>query len=370
MRYNSTDIIEVGSVTSGTSAQFVGFNTKTGKKGIYKENGCILGMDDDDVREKIASELLTSAGIETASIDLVYDENTGNPAYFSNYIIEDNEELVTPDIYGCESSEPNPIDNICDRYIQGVRKLTSDEKFVEESRKNFYKYTYVCCLMDSYDIKPDNLPVGRNKETGELFISPYFDFGTAFHEEHKSSTLYDMSGDEIMESLFQNGSSYISDIVNEVNSKLTPDKIEEIFASDYVVERFDSQTIETMKTRVLSQIEKSKELQMSKEEINVEKTTGIKGFINNIKNKFTALIGKIKGTKMLGEPADLEYEDKEKLAALGYSSVAEMNADDPEAELYKSLTEGTNLPEEVAEYDLTNEGQDTLTVETRKVEDR
>jgi len=249
IRYSSDDIIEVGRLTSGTSAQFIGYNTKTGRKGIYKENGCILGIDNDDIREKLSADILSSLGIATASIDLVCDEETGQNTYFSNYIIDDNEELITPDMIGCESNSPNSIDNMCDRYVQGVRKLTNDEQFIEASRKNFYQYTYMCCMLDCYDIKPDNLPLVYNRETNMLSIAPYFDFGTAFCPEHKSAPIYEMSTDEMLESLYKNNYEDIKDIVHKVNSELTPEKINELFSSDYISETLDQKEIDKIKER-------------------------------------------------------------------------------------------------------------------------
>jgi len=306
LRYSSNDIVEVGRLTSGTSAQFIGYNIKTGKKGIYKANGCILGIENDDIREKLSSDILSTIGVSTASIDLIFDEQTGQNTYFSNYVISDSEELVAPDNNGCESESPNPIENMCERYLQGVRKLTNDEQFIEAARKNFYQYTYLCCMLDCYDIKPDNLPLVYNKESNMLSMAPYFDFGTAFYPEHKYAAIYEMSTDEILVSLFDSGYEGIKDIVHKVNTELTPEKISELFSSEYVTENLGKDEIDKIRTRFMSQIEKSR-----------------------------------------------EYEDKYKLKSLGYDSVADMNADDQGAEMFKRLHADTYPPQapEIVEYD-------------------
>ena len=349
IRYSSNDILEVGRLTSGTSAQFIGYNTKTGRKGIYKENGCVLGIDNDDVREKLSSEILSSLGVDAASIDLVRDEETGQNAYFSNYIIEDNEELVTPDIMGCESEAPNPIDNMCERYIQGVGKLTNDEQFIEAVRKNFYQYTYMCCMLDCYDMKPDNLPLVYNRETNMLSIAPYFDFGTAFFPEHKSTPIYEMSTDEMLESLFNNNYEDIKDIVHKVNTKLTPEKIIELFGSDYVNETLGQDEIDKIRARFMSQVEKSRDMEFSREQVNTKHPKGIGMFFRNIKDRISSLLNRGKDVKMLGEQVDTNYEDKEKLARLGYT----MNVDDPEAKMFAHLQNNTYPPQatEVVDYD-------------------
>ena len=352
-RYSSSDIIEVGRLTSGTSAQFIGYNTATGRKGIYKENGCVLGIDNDDIREKLSSDILGLLGVDAASIDLVSDEESGRNTYFSNYIIGDNEELVAPNMLGCESDSQNPIENTCDRYIQGVRKLTNDEQFIEAARKNFYQYTYMCCMLDCYDIKPDNLPLVYNKETNMFSIAPYFDFGTAFCPEHKSGSIYETSTDEMLESLYKNNYDDIKDIAHKVNTELTPEKISELFGSDYVTENLGQDEIDKIRTRFMSQVEKSREMELSREQVNTKQPKGIGMFFRNIKDRISSILHRQKDVKMLGEQTDRRYEDKEKLAQLGYSSVAEMNADDPEAAMFAHLQENTyslQSPEVVA-YD-------------------
>lgn len=341
-RYSSKDILEVGKLNSGTSAQFIGYNIRTGKKGIYKENGCVLGINNDDIREKLSSDILRFIGVNVASIDLVRDDETGQNTYFSNYIIGDNEELVTPDVFGCESESKNPLENMCDRYLQGVKKLTNDEQFIEASRKNFYQYTYICCMLDCYDIKPDNLPLVYNGETNMISIAPYFDFGTAFYPEHKSSPIYEMSTDEMLDSLFINNYDDIKDIVHKVNNELTPEKIDELFSRDYVSETLDETEIEKIKNRFISQVEKSKEKELSIEQIKTKQPKGIGMFFRNIKDRISLLLNRDKTIKMIGKES---HEDKEKLAKLGYSSVAEMNADDPEATMFARLHGNTYPPQ-------------------------
>ena len=356
-RYSSNDILEVGRLTSGTSAQFIGYNTRTGRKGIYKENGCVLGIDNDDIREKLSSDILSSLGVAAANIDLVRDEETGKNTYFSNYIIGDNEELVAPDMMGCESESKNPIENMCNRYVQGVRKLTNDEKFIEASRKNFYQYTYMCCMLDCYDIKPDNLPLVYNRETNMLSMAPYFDFGTAFCPEHKSAPIYEMSTDEMLESLYKNNYEDIKDIAHKVNTELTPKRISELLGSDYVTETLGQDEIDKIRTRFISQVEKSREMELSREQVNTKQPKGIGVFLRNIKDRISLLFNRGKDVKMLGEQTNTNYEDKEKLAKLGFKSVAEMNEHDDDAkEASKMLThlqENTYPPQapEVVAYD-------------------
>ena len=50
---------------------------------------------------------------------------------------------------------------------------------------------------------------------------------------------------------------------------------------------------------------------------------------------------------------------------MGYSSVEAMNKDDKEAEMYKTLTEGTYPPDEISSYDIEQGEQKEQTIITR-----
>lgn len=301
-RFKSQDIVEIGRLHSGTSAQFIGYNTRTNKKGIYKENGCILGIDNDDIREKLSSDILRTLEIPCADIDLVYDEQNNRNSYFSNYIIEDNEELIVPDTSGLEGSSKDPIDNLYERYIGGVRKLTTDEQALASARKNFYSYTYMCCILDSYDIKPDNLPLVHNKETSALYPAPWFDFGTAFCKDHKSAPIYEMSTDKMMESLFKNHYEDIKEVVGKVNTTLTQDKLNELFSNEYLIETFSEGEIKKIRSRLDSQIAKSKGLEIITSK--GRSPNKFKSFILSIKSKLGNIFNKDKHKQL---PEDTTY---------------------------------------------------------------
>ena len=129
------------------------------------------------------------------------------------------------------------------------------------------------------------------------------------------------------------------------------EKINEMMSSDYVLESLNEEQIEQIKARLLSQVAKSKELQISKEQLTKGKENGFLTIFKNIKNRISSIFNNRKNIKALNGQIDSSYEDKEKLAALGYSSVAEMNADDKEAEMFKILNENKYPPEDVIAYD-------------------
>lgn len=345
-RFNREDITKVDEIHEGTAAAFIGLNTKTGRKGIYKENGCMIGISNEDIREKLASEIIHAVGIDCADIDLVYDENSQQNACFSNYIIADDEKLVTPLVEHTNDSSENRIESYFNDYANGIKQLDSDENLIKACKKNYYNYTYMCCLIDCYDLKADNLPLVYNKSTGKYRPSPWFDFGTAFKPDsiQRQAFFTELSTDEVMENLFKDNYEDIKDIAAKVTFSLTPEKIDEIFNNDYVLKGLDKSEIDRMKARILGQIEKTRKLELLREQDGKEYPKRIKTFFKNIKDRFSLLFNKSKNNKSLTSGGD---ENKEKIAEQDYSSVA----DDKEAEMFNFLQSSKYPPEKVITYD-------------------
>lgn len=285
-RYSSDNIVKIGKLTPGTYATVIGLNTQTGRKGIYKENGYIMGIDNNDIREKLASEILNTVGIKCADIDLVYDEATLESSCFSNYVIEDNEELVTPAVRDINyHGSEDKIEYFFQKYIEGVKEFSTDENLLKDCRKNFYNYTYMSCILDSYDLKAEHLPLVYNQDTNSYKTSPWFDFGTAFYFGNQNEFFKEMGSREVMSSLFEKHYEDIKDISTTVHTTLTPKKINELFSSNYLDELDASERIQ-MQARIMSQIEKSKELEQNLDAPKLTKIGKFKAFMNEFKNIF------------------------------------------------------------------------------------
>ena len=99
--------------------------------------------------------------------------------------------------------------------------------------------------------------------------------------------------------------------------------------------------------------------------------TKSKKWTHKIKEMFSKVFGRKKNVKLLDEgmAKDIETEDREKLAKLGYSSVEAMNKDDKEAEMFAFLQGNTNSKEEVINYYINSEEQRQINQEERTVEE-
>ena len=83
-----------------------------------------------------------------------------------------------------------------------------------------------------------------------------------------------------------------------------------------------------------------------------------KKWTHKIKEMFSKVFNRKKDVKMLDEGKTInqyDYEDKEKLAKLGYSSVEAMNKDDKEAEMFAFLAGNTYTNEEIDKNYITRE---------------
>lgn len=304
-RYNKSDIEFIDFCNLGTAADFIGRNKITDKKGIYKKNGCMLGVTNEDVREKLASQIISKLEIDCAQIDLVYDIEINKNACFSNYIINDEEEiLVEPTISNVNSKKNDKVENFVENYLLGVAKISNNKEFLKECRDNLYRYIYTSCIIDSYDLKGDNIPIIQNVKTNKFRVCPWFDFGVAFKEDaiQKKQIFSELSSDTILDLLYSNHYDKIKSISDKVNEVFTNEEIEEIFSQDYIQETFQKEELEKIKNRFINQIEKSNKLKEEKSLQLQEKKNDKNGLVNifdKLKQRMLGLKNIFSGQKSL-----------------------------------------------------------------------
>lgn len=289
-RYNRSDFEFIDTIDEGTSASFIGRNKITGRKGIYKDNGCMLKISNEDVREKLANDILNLLDIKCAQIDLIYDEQLGQNACFSNYVIDDEERLIEPKIYKIKDDSKDCTTNFINGYLKGVQDITKDINFSKSVKKNLCEYLYISCIIDSYDIKSDNIPIVENMISGEKRICPWFDFGIAFKENafQKKGIFNDISSDEVLNELFNNYYNEIFDISTKVKNRLSKRQLNDILSQNYIEESFSKEEIDEIKNRLEHQVQKSNQIKskMSKSE---NKFLQNNSFIDNIKQKLLGI---------------------------------------------------------------------------------
>ncbi|MDD2376058.1 MAG: hypothetical protein PHD15_00140 [Clostridia bacterium] len=254
-RLNKSDLLVVNSsMTKGTAAVFMGINKLNSKKGIYKINGCMLGIYNEDVREKLASDVFKKVGIPSADIDLVYDEETNENSCFSNYIIDENEELISPELHAYSEDALNSVQKYIEEYCQIVRKMDGvTENKIPEIRKNLAKMLYMDCVIDHYDRKEDNMELVCDKETGKYKrTSSWYDYGVAFERGslQKNGIFRNLKNEEVMKGLFENYFEDIEDLYKTTKEQLTPKSINSLLTQEYCTDSLSEYQIEEIKNNL------------------------------------------------------------------------------------------------------------------------
>ena len=79
-RLNIDELINIDKsyTKDGTAAMYLATNPYNNKEGILKQNGCMCGIENEDLREKLASVILNICGVDSAIIELCQDKDNNN----------------------------------------------------------------------------------------------------------------------------------------------------------------------------------------------------------------------------------------------------------------------------------------------------
>ena len=122
-RININELIKVDNVDffrdhDGTSVKYLAYNPHNGRTGILKENGCVLGIENEDLREKLASIILNLCGVKTANIELMQDDN-GKNYCFSYNVLEDKKQSAHREVMKIleQYDDRNEIKNLLNELV-------------------------------------------------------------------------------------------------------------------------------------------------------------------------------------------------------------------------------------------------------------
>lgn len=336
-RVKKDNLIPENSImTKGTSAEFIGVNKLNNRKGIHKQNGCMLGVYHEDVREKLASQIFDMLRIPHADIELIYDDKTKENSCFSYYIINDNEKLEspTPNKYDPESvkSVQNYINNYCES-VKSIEGITEED--IPAIKKNLAQMLYMDCILDHYDRKDDNMELVVDKDTGKYIrTSPWYDYGVAFQREslQQNGIFQALDNKEVMQQLFENYFDDIQDLHKNVKENITPKYIKELLHQEYCIDTlgdgFTKEIEDNINMRVeqaekMYNIENEKKieeakLQKQEETVNAQnqiaeyKPNFFQRIINKVKEKFTSKKSKIDNKEEIFTVQNENIEDSKK----------------------------------------------------------
>ena len=188
---------------------------ETKKTGFYKENGCMIGANnDEDLRELLASKNL-------------------------------------------EKVQNKPINNIKDFINNDLEKIWSipnmTAKSLNERQEYILQYLFVSAIISNTDIKMDNMFMIQNKQTEEFRNPEYYDMGIAFIENEERKFFGKFSSKQIIEQLYEQYYIYIEPLGKAIQENLQEEDIEKIMG-EKIFNEFSPEIKEEIKNQLLEKV--------------------------------------------------------------------------------------------------------------------
>jgi len=233
---------ETGQLIDGTSTLYFAVNPYNDRSGVLKQNGCVLGVDNEDLRERLASQILNLCGVPCANIELMIDD-AGKHYCFSYNVLQENEiHIQLPQVVIKQNDDKekmfldymNEIFNSCNNL---------PNKSIEIKNRLLQIY-FMDLIIDHYDRKLSNCKIIYNKLTGEYKAPIAYDYGVAFNSNsHQKGDLYSyFTNEEIMYYMLKNYYKELENTINNIFCILTDENIDLILNNE-IYEALDIELI-------------------------------------------------------------------------------------------------------------------------------
>lgn len=242
-------------IKDGTAALYLALNPKNNRTGVLKENGCMLGIYGEDLREKLASELLNLCNIPCADVDLFVDDNQSQYC-FSYNVLKENEQHI------CLSTNSINVENkskeeIFKCYMESISAsiislpgITRQEYL--EIRKRIIELYFFDLIIDHYDRKSDNHKVIYDV-TNKKYKAPIaYDYGVAFNPSsvQKNGLFFYLNNEETMNFLLKNYFSELKELIANIRIKLSDKKLTELLSDPEYKSLNSNEIIKQIKSRI------------------------------------------------------------------------------------------------------------------------
>lgn len=236
-RQNIKELININNdfVKDGTAAMYLALNPKNNKTGILKENGCMLGIYEEDLREKLASELLNLCDIPCASIDLFTDDNKNNYC-FSYNVLKENEKhicLATPFVVDEGKSKKEIFECYMENTFASIISLPGiTQKEYLEIRQRIIELYFVDLIIDHYDRKNDNHKIIYDVNSKKYKAPIAYDYGAAFNPNsiQKHGLFFYLSNEDVMLFLLKNYFFELKDLVLKIRKTLNEQALTKVLS--------------------------------------------------------------------------------------------------------------------------------------------
>lgn len=248
--------IDYSFIKDGTSAMYLATNPHNNRSGILKENGCMLGVDNEDLREKLASTIISICGLDTADIELCIDDN-GNKYALSYNVLKENQKHIALSSFTITSTDKEEI------WKEYIRKISNSimclpqinlEQY-SDIRKRILELHFMDLIIDHYDRKVDNNKIIYDTNTKKYLPSIGYDYGSAFnpHSHQKNGIFFYLTNEEVMQFLIKFHYNDLQFLINNTRTTLN-DNILNLILSQEEYQELDTNTIHNQIRQRINQL--------------------------------------------------------------------------------------------------------------------
>lgn len=210
----------------------------------------------EDLRELLASNVLSTIGFPHADIVLICDDKgtyshnleEHHNGCFSINVLKENEEFIA-----LQLKESRSVSEFIENDLAQISTLPNITPEVIERRKIYLaQWLYSSAILSNTDLKYNNCQIIHNKKTGGYRNPEYYDSGLSFISSHRH--FFDKKdSNEVLKELYKDYAVEIFPLAQETEKKLTPEKVNELLTNP-VYESFGNETkkqiIEGLNNRV------------------------------------------------------------------------------------------------------------------------
>lgn len=223
LNINELTNIDTSFVKDGTAAMYLATNPYNNKSGVLKENGCMIGINHEDLREKLASTIINLCGIECADIELCIDDN-GNKYCLSYNVLKEGQKHIELNSHTLSSVDK---EEIWKEYIKKISNsiMCLPQITLEEYQKiktRILEIIFMDLIIDHYDRKVNNSKIIYDTNTKKYLPSIGYDYGSAFnpYSHQKNGIFFYLTNEEVMQFLIKYHCQEIIFLINNVRETL------------------------------------------------------------------------------------------------------------------------------------------------------
>jgi len=255
LNINELTNIDYSFVKDGTAAMYLATNPHNNRSGILKENGSMLDIDNEDLREKLASTIISMCGLDTADIELCIDDK-GNKYTLSYNVLKENQKHIALSSFIITSTDKEEI------WKEYMRKISNSIMCLPQInleqysniRKRILELHFMDLIIDHYDRKADNNKIIYDENTKQYLPPIGYDYGMAFNPNNKNGIFCFLTNEEVMQFLIKFHYNDLEFLIKNTRATLN-ENILNLILSQEEYQELDTNTIHNQIRQRLNQLD-------------------------------------------------------------------------------------------------------------------